>query len=91
MMRAVIVYDVEIDGSIKDAAKLDDELNSFAQGFQEYLGSNNPELKQKMNFTQLSAALPLQERRGATGSLDEIVFRGSYGSNMISPKLAVYA
>lgn len=87
MMRAVIVYDIEIDGSLKDAASLDDELNSFARGFQAHLSTNNPELKRKMNFTQINAAVPLQERRGATGSLDDIVFRGSRGPN--KPKLEV--
>ncbi len=81
MMRAVIVYDIEIDGNLKDAASLDDHLNDFAGEFNSYLSFHVPELNKKINFTQICAAVPLQERRGSTGSLDDIVFRGSLGPN----------
>ena len=81
MMRAVIVYDIEVDGSLKDAARLDDHLNDWAGKFNSYLSFHDPKLNNKITFTQICAAVPLQERRGSTGSLDDIVFRGSRGPN----------
>jgi len=81
-MRAVIVYDVELDGSTRDAAKLDEALENFAANFQKHIQVTNPELAKKVNFSQTTSAVPLAERRGPTGSLDDIVFRGSRGPNI---------
>ena len=82
MMRAVVVYDIDINGSLKDAAQLDDMLNSYAGGFMAYVEEHDYDLREKVRVTQTSAGVPLQERRGATGSLEDIVFRGTRGPNL---------
>lgn len=82
MMRAVVVYDIDINGSLKDAAQLDDMLNTFAEGFMAYVEEHDYDLREKVHVSQTLAGVPLQERRGATGSLEAIVFRGTRGPNL---------
>jgi len=76
-MRAVICYDIEIDGGLSDAAKFEMLLKDYSKDFEQYLKKNNPDLAKIVNFSQEQAEVPMQERRGATGSLGDIVFRGS--------------
>lgn len=76
-MRAVICYDIEIDGGLSDAAKFEMLLKDYSKDFEQYVKKNNPDLAKIVNFTQEQAEVPMQERRGSTGSLGDIVFRGS--------------
>ena len=76
-MRAVICYDIEIDGGLSDAAKFEALLKDYSKGFESYLKENDPEIAKIVNFPKVQAEVPMQERRGETGSLSEIVFRGS--------------
>jgi len=80
-MRGVIVYDFEIDGNLMQAAAFNSELETFSKQFEQFLKDNNPKLAGKVNFSQTMAAVPMAERRGPTGDLDDIVFRGSRGKN----------
>lgn len=76
-MRAVICYDIDIDGGLSDAAKFEALLKQFSLEFQEYIKNKDPDIAKKVSFPQVQAEVPMQERRGETGSLSEIVFRGS--------------
>jgi hypothetical protein len=81
LKRGVIVYDVDIDGSTRDTAKLDIALEEFSEGFKKFLKKKHPKLAKQVKFQQVKSAVPMQERRGPTGNLDEIVFRGTRGKN----------
>lgn len=81
-IRTVIVHDALFDGDMKQAAALQDLLEEYAEGFLDYVKANNPEVAAKFVIEQTQAAIPFKtERRGLTGSLEEIVFRGSRGKN----------
>lgn len=81
-IRTVIVHDALFDGDMKQAAALQDLLEEYAEGFVDYVKANNPEVAEKLVIEQTQAAIPFKtERRGLTGSLEEIVFRGSRGKN----------
>ncbi len=83
-MRAVICYDIDIDGGLSDAAKFEALLKEFSIEFKGYLKNKDPELAKIVNFSQEQAEVPMQERRGATGSLGDIVFRGSRVTSGVS-------
>ena len=81
-IRTVIVHDALFDGDMKQAAALQDLLEDYAEGFLDYVKANNPEVATKFVIEQTQAAIPFKtERRGLTGSLEELVFRGSRGKN----------
>ena len=81
-MRGVIVFDFEIDGNLMQAAAFDMELKKFAAKFELDLKDKNPELAEKITFVgKPHAGVPMAERRGPTGDIDGIVFRGSRGKN----------
>jgi hypothetical protein len=81
-IRTVIVHDALFDGDMKQAAALQDLLEDYAEGFLDYVKANNPEVAAKFVIEQTQAAIPFKtERRGLTGSLEELVFRGSRGKN----------
>ncbi|MGB1153100.1 MAG: hypothetical protein ACPH9T_11645 [Paracoccaceae bacterium] len=81
-IRTVIVHDALFDGDMKQAAALQDLLEEYAEGFVDYVKAHNPEVAAKFVIEQTQAAIPFKtERRGLTGSLEEIVFRGSRGKN----------
>ena len=78
-LRGVAVYDIELEGGVAVAAKFEEVLQEYIDGFEDYLKEKNPRLLDVVHFSQKKAAVPLQERRGATGALDQIVFRGTRG------------
>lgn len=81
-IRTVIVHDALFDGDMKQAGALQDLLEEYAEGFVDYVKAHNPEVAEKLVIEQTQAAIPFKtERRGLTGSLEEIVFRGSRGKN----------
>ena len=79
-LRGVVVYDIELEGGVAIAAAFDEILKEYASDFESYLKKSHPKLASVVKFTQKKAAVPLQERRGATGELDQIVFRGTRGA-----------
>ena len=85
-MRAVICYDIEIDGGLSDAAKFEALLKDFSNQFEGYIKDKDPDIAKIVNFPKIQAEVPMQERRGETGSLSEIVFRGSRANSSSSAK-----
>ena len=81
-IRTVIVHDVAFDGDFKQAGNLLSLLEDYADGFLSYVASKDPDLAKVIAIEQTQAAIPYKtERRGLTGSLEELVFRGSRGKN----------
>ena len=81
-IRTVIVHDALFDGDMKQAGALQALLEDYAEGFLSYVKSKNPEVAEALVIEQTQAAIPYKtERRGLTGSLEDIVFRGSRGKN----------
>jgi hypothetical protein len=73
--RAVVVYDLDFDGSARVAADFEDALDKFAQEFAKKHSTK------EIQFTQVQAKFLMESRRGASGPLEEIVFRGTRGQN----------
>lgn len=89
-IRTVIVHDALFDGDMKQAGALQQMLEDYAEGFLSYVKSNNPEVAAKLIIEQTQAAIPYKtERRGLTGSLEEIVFRGSRGKNFNADRATI--
>jgi predicted XRE-type DNA-binding protein len=81
-IRTIIVHDILFDGDMRQGGALQDMLEDYADGFLSYVKSKNPEVAAKIVIEQTQSAIPYKsERRGLTGSLEEIVFRGSRGKN----------
>ena len=89
-MRAVVVFDIELDGGFDVAAEFQAELKEFAQKFVDRFEqggeANKTKVGQHVKFTQTKSELLLSERRGPTGELNNIVFRGTRGPNL-GPKI----
>lgn len=85
-MRAVVVFDIELDGGFDVAAEFQAELKAFSQQFVDRYekggGANKTKVGQHVTFTQTKSELLLSERRGPTGALNNIVFRGTRGPNL---------
>ena len=85
-MRAVVVFDIELDGGFDVAAEFQAELKEFAQKFVDRFekggAANETKVGQHVKFTQTKSELLLSERRGPTGELNNIVFRGTRGPNL---------
>jgi hypothetical protein len=85
-MRAVVVFDIELDGGFDVAAEFQAELKAFSQQFADRYEkggeANKTKVGQHVTFTQTKSELLLSERRGPTGALNNIVFRGTRGPNL---------
>jgi hypothetical protein len=84
-LRGVAVYDIELEGGVGVAAAFEEILQEYTHEFNKYLKGRNSRLASLVTITQAKAAVPLQERRGATGDLDQIVFRGTRGGYASAP------
>jgi hypothetical protein len=81
-IRTVIVHDLAFNGDMKQAGTLLSMLEDYAEGFLSYVASKDTDLAKVITIEQTQAAIPYKtERRGLTGSLEELVFRGSRGKN----------
>jgi hypothetical protein len=69
-LRAVIVLDIDVD-KLNDAADFCMYMKTVANQIESPLDG--------VKITQRIAGVPLKERRGKSGSIDEIVFRGTRG------------
>ena len=78
-LRAVIVADVEFK-DLASAAEFERILQTYVEKIKNHA---DPDWRvsrgDDMQIDKVQAAIPMQERRGETGSLHEIVFRGSRG------------
>ena len=94
-MRAAVVFDIELDGGFDIAAAFQAELTKFAKSFEAKYKSNKTNDKSNhsnfVQITQTKAELLLSERRGPTGELNNIVFRGTRGPNVTSLSKAFLA
>ena len=93
-MRAVVVFDIELDGGFDVAAEFQAELKEFTQKFADRFEkggeANKTNVGQHVKFTQSKSELLLSERRGPTGALSNIVFRGTRGPNTnLDPGIAL--
>lgn len=79
--RGIIIYDVDIDGDTDELFELQSMLREHMKAFVDKLEDENPQLSMKVKFEKMQAAVPLAERRGETGPIKDIVFRGSRGTN----------
>lgn len=79
-LRAVIVIDIEAQ-TFEDASELDMAIRKKAQTFCDELVDPSNTSKDGLCIVNHQAGVLLAERRGATGSIHEIVFRGTRGRN----------
>jgi hypothetical protein len=71
-LRAVVVYDIKTKLDLGNLANADRYLKEFAAS------ANFPS---GVSIEQVQAEVSLIDRRGATGPINEIVFRGTRGPN----------
>jgi len=76
-LRAVIVADIEVS-DLETALEFENILKGYAEKIKSHadpdasvLGGDN------LMIENVQAMIPMQDRRGSTGRLDQIVFRGS--------------
>ena len=79
--RGIVIYDLAIDGDTDEVFELQQLLREYAEDFQKYLHKKAPKLAQAVVFEKTQAGVPMAERRGETGPIKDIVFRGSRGTN----------
>ena len=78
-LRAIIVADVEFK-DLATAAEFEGILQSYANKIKNHADPDWSVARgEDMQIDKVQAAIPMQERRGETGSLHEIVFRGTRG------------
>ena len=73
-LRAVIVYDIKTNLNLENVSNVDRCLKDFAASIN---------LPDGVKIEQCQAAISLTERRGSTGPVSEIVFRGTRSPNKI--------
>lgn len=81
-LRAVIVIDIEAQ-TFEDASELDTAIRKKAQTFCDELVDPSNTSKDDLCIMNHQAGVLLAERRGPTGSIHNIVFRGTRGPNSI--------
>lgn len=83
-LRAVIVIDFEAK-TFEDAGALDKAIREKTKTFCDELVDPSNTSNDDLCIVNHKAGVLLSERRGPTGSIDKIVFRGTRGKN--KPKL----
>ena len=81
-LRAVVVIDFEAK-TFEDASELDTAIRKKAQIFCEELVDPSNTSIDDLCIVNHQAGVLLSERRGPTGSIHNIVFRGTRGPNSI--------
>ncbi len=80
--RAIIIWDVDINGDTSEVYELHQLVNEYANEFKQFLRSKNAKLANLVTIEgDPKAGVPQAERRGPTGELKDIVFRGTRGTN----------
>ena len=74
--RGIIIYDLDIDGDTEEVFEIHSLLKEYADGFKKFVEDRNPKLVKKVIFEQVKSGVPMAERRGLSGEVKDIVFRG---------------
>ena len=69
-MRAVVVFDIDVN-DIEDAVNFDKHLKGLVSKFKSPIVG--------IKIEQRTSGIPFKERRGKTGNINQIVFRGTRG------------
>ena len=73
--RGVMVFDFEVDGKFSTVAKLEEAWDQFCIDMEAEVGAKVSDVKIEQTQAEL------QDRRGKTGPIKNIVFRGGRGTN----------
>ena len=84
-LRAVIVIDFEAE-TLADASKFDAALKKQAKILCETIADPSSSSDDDLHIISHQAEVLLSERRGKTGPVSNIVFRGTRGPNQIKIK-----
>ena len=75
-LRAIIVADVEVS-DLETALEFENILKGYAEKIKNHADPDaNVWRGDDLMIEKVQAMIPMQERRGSTGDLDKIVFRG---------------
>jgi len=76
-LRAVIVADIEVS-DLETALEFENILKGYAEKIKSHADPDASVLRgDNLMIENVQAMIPMQDRRGSTGRLDQIVFRGS--------------
>ena len=79
-LRAIIIADIEVK-TLNAAAEHEKKLRELAREIEKWGPPDACWGDEDFGVEKVQAMIPMQERRGETGPIDAIVFRGSRGSN----------
>jgi len=75
-LRAIIVADIEVS-DLETALEFENILKGYAEKIKTHADPDANVIKgDDLMIDKVQAMIPMQERRGSTGDLDKIVFRG---------------
>jgi hypothetical protein len=76
-LRAIIVADIEVR-DLETALQFENILKKYAEKIKNHADPQaSLSLGDDLVIDNVQAMIPMQDRRGSTGKLDQIVFRGS--------------
>jgi hypothetical protein len=75
-LRAIIVADIEVS-DLETALEFENILKGYAEKIKNHADPDASVFRgDNLMIEKVQAMIPMQERRGSTGDLDKIVFRG---------------
>ncbi len=75
-LRAIIVADIEVS-DLETALEFENILKGYAEKIKNHADPDANLIRgDDLMIEKVQAMIPMQERRGSTGDLDKIVFRG---------------
>lgn len=74
--RGIVIYDLDINGDTEEIFEIHSLLKEYAEGFKRFVRERNPKLARNVDFEQIKSGVPMAERRGLSGEVKDIVFRG---------------
>jgi hypothetical protein len=77
-LRAIIVADIEVK-DLDAAREHEKKLQALAKEIEKWGPPDGVEDGEEISVEQVQAKITLQERRGATGPIEQIIFRGTRG------------
>jgi len=77
-LRAIIVADIEVK-DLDAAREHEKKLQTLAKEIEKWGPPDGVSDGEDISVEQVQAKISLQERRGASGPVDEIIFRGTRG------------
>ena len=80
-LRGIIIADIEV-ASLAEASRFDELLKDYGEKIKAHFDPDWSVARgDDIQLDKIQAEVPLQERRGETGAISGIVFRGSRGTN----------